>query len=55
MADMRQFARQLERFTAAYDRIHAARISERAGHPGSSAAHTRMTSPAQPKELQGRL
>jgi hypothetical protein len=26
---MRQFARQLERFTAAYDRIHTNRMTER--------------------------
>jgi DNA-binding MarR family transcriptional regulator len=31
--EMRQFAQQLERFTAAYDRIHAARMTERAQAP----------------------
>jgi DNA-binding MarR family transcriptional regulator len=29
--EMRQFAQQLDRFTAAYDRIHTARMNERAG------------------------
>lgn len=32
-AEMRQFARQLERFTAAYDRIHTARLNQRAAGP----------------------
>ncbi len=31
--ELRQFARQLERFTAGYDRIHTARMSGRAGEP----------------------
>jgi len=42
--EMRQFARQLERFTAAYDRVHTAWISERAGRPDS---HSRTTHPRQ--------
>ena len=42
--EMRQFARQLERFTAAYDRVHAAWMSERAGRPDS---HPRSTHPRQ--------
>jgi DNA-binding MarR family transcriptional regulator len=33
--EMRQFARQLERFTAAYDRVHTALMSERARRPDS--------------------
>jgi DNA-binding MarR family transcriptional regulator len=45
-AEMRQFARQLERFTAAYDHIHTARVNERAArtgrHPG---ARSRSTDP----------
>ena len=40
--EMRQFARQLERFTAAYDRVHTAWLSERAA-PG----HPRTTHPRQ--------
>ena len=31
--EMRQFAQQMERFTAAYDQVHAARVSRRAGRP----------------------
>ena len=42
--EMRQFARQLERFTAAYDRVHTAWMSERAGRPDS---HPRTTHPRQ--------
>ncbi|HEX4089748.1 MAG TPA: MarR family transcriptional regulator [Trebonia sp.] len=30
--ELRQFRQQLDRFTAAYDRVHAARMSARAGH-----------------------
>jgi DNA-binding MarR family transcriptional regulator len=41
-AEMRQFAQQLERFTAAYDRIHTARMTER----------TRAARPDQPNELE---
>jgi DNA-binding MarR family transcriptional regulator len=32
-AELRQFAQQMERFTAAYDHIHAARVSSRATRP----------------------
>ena len=32
--ELRQFGQQLERFTAAYDRVHAARVGARA-HPDS--------------------
>jgi DNA-binding MarR family transcriptional regulator len=42
--EMRQFAGQLERFTAAYDRVHTAWMSERAGRPDS---HPRKTHPRQ--------
>lgn len=42
--EMRQFARQLERFTAAYDRVHTALMSERARRPDS---HPRTTHPRQ--------
>ena len=31
--ELRQFGRQMERFTAAYDRVHAARVGARAWHP----------------------
>jgi len=31
-AELHQFAQQMERFTAAYDHVHTARISGRAGH-----------------------
>ena len=31
--ELRQFGQQMERFTAAYDRVHAARVSARAPHP----------------------
>jgi hypothetical protein len=33
--ELRQFGQQMERFTAAYDRVHAARVGARARHPGS--------------------
>jgi len=33
--ELRQFARQLERFTAAYDHVHTAWTGGRAGHPDS--------------------
>ena len=42
--EMRQFARQLELFTAAYDRVHTAWMNERAGRPDS---HPRTTHPRQ--------
>jgi DNA-binding MarR family transcriptional regulator len=42
--EMRQFARQLERFTAAYDHVHTALMSERARRPDS---HPRTTHPRQ--------
>ena len=42
--EMRQFARQLERFTAAYDHVHTAWMSERARRPES---HPRTTHPRQ--------
>ena len=38
--EMRQFARQLERFTAAYDRVHTAWMNERAGRPDSHPGKT---------------
>jgi len=31
--ELRQFGQQMERFTAAYDRVHAARVGARASHP----------------------
>jgi DNA-binding MarR family transcriptional regulator len=31
--ELRQFGQQMERFTAAYDRVHAARVGARARHP----------------------
>jgi DNA-binding MarR family transcriptional regulator len=33
--ELRQFGQQLERFTAAYDRVHAARVGDRARHQDS--------------------
>ena len=33
MEEMREFARQLERFTTAYDHIHTARVNERGASP----------------------
>ena len=33
--ELRQFGQQMERFTAAYDRVHAARVGARAAHPDS--------------------
>jgi DNA-binding MarR family transcriptional regulator len=36
-AEMRQFAQQLERFTAAYDHIHTARMNARAADPQNPA------------------
>jgi DNA-binding MarR family transcriptional regulator len=33
--ELRQFAQQMARFTAAYDRIHTVRLSDRAGRPDS--------------------
>jgi DNA-binding MarR family transcriptional regulator len=33
--ELRQFGQQLERFTAAYDRVHAAWVGARAGPPDS--------------------
>jgi DNA-binding MarR family transcriptional regulator len=36
-AEMRQFARQLEQFTAAYDHVHTAWMSEKTGRPRTSA------------------
>jgi DNA-binding MarR family transcriptional regulator len=47
--EMRQFARQLERFTAVYDHVHAARMNERAGRPDSQpGSRTRGTGPHRP-------
>ena len=34
--EMRQFARQMEQFTAAYDHIHTAWMNEKTGRPSSS-------------------
>jgi hypothetical protein len=33
--ELRQFGQQMERFTAAYDRVHAARVGARTWHPDS--------------------
>jgi DNA-binding MarR family transcriptional regulator len=40
--ELRQFAQQMERFTAAYDQIHTAWVNERARHPE---AHTPSAEP----------
>ena len=45
--ELRQFAQQMERFTAAYDRVHAARVDARAG------AHPSPAEPQQPADLKG--
>ena len=45
--ELRQFAQQMERFTAAYDHIHAARMSARAWHPDSR--QEAPTSPTEPR------
>jgi DNA-binding MarR family transcriptional regulator len=47
-AEMRQFAQQLERFTAAYDHVHAAWISERAPRQDETGGHARSTDPQHP-------
>jgi DNA-binding MarR family transcriptional regulator len=47
--EMGEFARQLERFTGAYDQIHAARVSRRAG---SQEASSPATQPHDPADLE---
>jgi len=47
--ELRQFAQQMERFTAAYDHIHTARMSRWAGRPE---AHTPTTEPHRPADLE---
>jgi DNA-binding MarR family transcriptional regulator len=44
--ELRQFARQLERFTAAYDHVHADRMNQRAGRPEAQAPATEPHHPA---------
>ena len=52
--EMRQFALQLERFTAAYDHIHTAWMSGRDGRPDSRpGARTPTTGPHHPTDLEG--
>ena len=46
-AELRQFAQQMERFTAAYDHVHAAWMGARAG------AHPSPAEPQQPTDLEG--
>jgi DNA-binding MarR family transcriptional regulator len=47
--EMREFARQLERFTVAYDHVHAARMNEMTGRPGSHpGSRTRGAGPHHP-------
>src|SRR6201996_783959 len=48
--EMGEFARQLERFTVAYDQIHAARVSSRAGRQEASSP---ATQPHDPADLEG--
>ena len=51
---LRQFAQQMERFTEAYDRVHAARVVARAGHPGSGQeAPSSPVEPRQPADPKG--
>jgi DNA-binding MarR family transcriptional regulator len=45
--ELRQFAQQMERFTAAYDRVHAARVGARAG------GHSSPVEPQEPADLKG--
>jgi DNA-binding MarR family transcriptional regulator len=45
--ELLQFGQQMERFTTAYDRVHAARVSARAGHPDSH--QEASPSPAEPQ------
>ena len=53
--EMRQFARQLERFTAAYDHVHTARMSERAGRPDSHPQTQPRQQPDHPADLEEAL
>lgn len=51
--EMGQFARQLERFTAAYDHVHTALMRERTGRPGDQpAGHIRTSAPGHPADLE---
>ena len=51
--ELRRFAQQMERFTAAYDRVHTARVGARAGHPGSGQeAPSSPAEPQQPADLE---
>ena len=47
--ELRQFAQQLERFTAAYDQVHDDRMSRRAGRPE---ARIPVTKPRRPADLE---
>lgn len=40
--ELGQFAQQMERFTAAYDHLHAARVTARAGRPQNPSALDRQ-------------
>ena len=51
-AEMRQFAQQLERFTAAYDRVHTAWMSRRPGPEGSRPGAHASTRPRRPADLE---
>jgi DNA-binding MarR family transcriptional regulator len=52
-AELRQFAQQMERFTASYDQIHTAWMSRRAGRPDSHPeAHTPGAEPLHPADLE---
>jgi DNA-binding MarR family transcriptional regulator len=51
--ELRQFAQQMERFTAAYDHIHTAWMNERAGRPDSHLeAHTPSAEPYRRTDLE---
>jgi DNA-binding MarR family transcriptional regulator len=51
--ELRQFAQQMERFTAAYDHVHSAVVSRRAVLPDSPLeAHTPVTKPHHPADLE---
>ena len=51
--EMRQFARQMEQFTAAYDRAHVALMTERTGRrDGPAGTRARISADDQPADLE---
>lgn len=51
-AELRQFAQHMERFTASYDQVHTAWVSERAARPDSPGAPARSTDPHHPTDSE---